>query len=49
MGRHYPELVAQQELIEKVIHEEENAFLRTLDKGTSYWNRIIAKTKKKIS
>lgn len=45
MGRHYPELVAQQELIEKVIHEEENAFLRTLDKGIKLLDRIIAKTK----
>ena len=45
MGRHYPELVAQQELIEKVIREEENAFLRTLDKGIKLLDRIIAKTK----
>lgn len=45
MGRHYPELVSQQELIEKVIREEENAFLRTLDKGIKLLDRIIAKTK----
>ena len=45
MGKHYPELVAQQELIEKVIREEENAFLRTLEKGIHLLDQIIAKTK----
>ena len=45
MGKHYPELVSQQELIEKVIREEENAFLRTLDKGIKLLDRIVAKTK----
>lgn len=45
MGQHYPELGAQQQLIEKVIREEENAFLKTLDKGIKLLDRIIAKTK----
>ncbi len=33
MGQAYPELPAQRELIMRVIKEEEEAFLRTLDKG----------------
>lgn len=45
MGKHYPELASQQKLIEKVIQEEENAFLRTLEKGIRLLDRIIEKTK----
>ena len=33
MGKAYPELPAQQELISRVMKEEEDSFLRTLDKG----------------
>ena len=33
MGEAYPELPAQEKLIVSVIREEENAFLRTLDRG----------------
>jgi alanyl-tRNA synthetase len=41
MGDAYPELPAQQNFIEKVIQEEENAFLRTLETGMRLLNRII--------
>jgi alanyl-tRNA synthetase len=33
MGEAYPELLAQQDIIQKVIREEESAFLRTLSNG----------------
>lgn len=45
MGKHYPELESQRVLIERVIQEEENAFLRTLDKGIKLLDKIIEKTK----
>ena len=35
MGSAYPELKTQQELIAKVMKQEENSFLRTLDRGIS--------------
>ena len=45
MGDAFPELKAQQELIMKVMKEEEDAFLRTLDNGIKLLNQIIADTK----
>ena len=38
MGGAYPELPAQQELISRVIKEEEDSFLRTLEKGIQLLN-----------
>ena len=38
MGAAYPELPAQQELISRVIKEEEDSFLRTLEKGINLLN-----------
>ncbi len=38
MGEAYPELPAQQELISRVIRQEEEAFLRTLDNGITLLN-----------
>ena len=38
MGAAYPELPAQQELISRVIKEEEGSFLRTLEKGINLLN-----------
>ncbi|HAT62798.1 MAG TPA: alanine--tRNA ligase [Prevotella sp.] len=38
MGNAYPELTAQQELISRVMKEEEDSFLRTLEKGISLLN-----------
>ena len=46
MGDAYPELPAQADLIKKVIREEEEAFLRTLDKGISLLDSIMEKTRK---
>ncbi len=46
MGGAYPELKSQQELVTKVIKEEEESFLKTLATGINMLNGIIADTKK---
>ncbi|MEP1487003.1 MAG: alanine--tRNA ligase [Algibacter sp.] len=45
MGVAFPELKAQKQLIENVIKEEEQSFLRTLDQGLVLLNRIVKETK----
>lgn len=47
MGEAYPELAAQKELIKKVIKEEEETFLRTLDNGIKLLESLISEAKEK--
>ena len=50
MGKTFPEIKIQQQLIENVIKEEELSFLRTLDQGLNRLDAIIKnKTSEKIS
>lgn len=46
MGEAYPELTTQADLIKKVIKEEEEAFLRTLETGIKRLEKVIDDTKK---
>ena len=45
MGEAFPELMSQQQLIEKVIKEEEESFLRTLSTGIKLLDDIVSKAK----
>ena len=45
MGPSYPELPAQRQLIGKVMKEEEDSFLRTLDKGITMLSEAIEELK----
>ena len=45
MGTVFPEILAQKQLIQNVIKEEEASFLRTLDQGLVLLDRIIETTK----
>ena len=46
LGKTFPELASQTKLIAKVIKEEENAFLRTLETGIKLLDKLIIQTKK---
>ncbi len=45
MGEAYPEIAKQQTLIENVIREEENAFLKTLDRGIKLMDECMEAAK----
>ena len=45
MGEAYPELIKQQTIIERVIKEEEESFLRTLELGIRLLDKVIADAK----
>ncbi|MCQ2214058.1 MAG: alanine--tRNA ligase, partial [Bacteroidaceae bacterium] len=46
MGDAFPEIAAQQKLVMKVMQEEENSFLRTLENGIRLLQGVIDDTKK---
>lgn len=47
MGQAYPELGAQQDIIQRVIREEEQSFLRTLETGIKHLDQLINQVKSK--
>ncbi|MDL2323025.1 alanine--tRNA ligase [Bacteroidales bacterium OttesenSCG-928-A17] len=47
MGDAYPELISQQGLVEKVMKEEEESFLRTLETGIKLLNQLIREAEAK--
>jgi len=47
MGKAYPELISQKTLIEKVIKEEEESFLRTLETGIKLLDKYLPPTPSK--
>ncbi|MCG9910076.1 MAG: alanine--tRNA ligase [Flavobacteriales bacterium] len=47
MGSTFPELIQQKDFIEKVIREEENGFLRTLEKGLTRLAFLMEKAENK--
>jgi alanyl-tRNA synthetase len=48
MGEFFPEIVSQQVLIENVIREEEESFLRTLDRGMSLIENVVKQSKSEV-
>ena len=46
MGKHYPEIRKGRNNIEKIIYEEESAFLKTLGKGLKMIDRIVSDLRK---
>lgn len=49
MGKAYPELISQKSLIEKVIREEEESFLRTLETGIRLLDKVMDEARKQES
>ncbi len=47
MGKAFPELRDQRQLIENVVKEEENSFLKTLEQGLVLLDNVVSKTKAK--
>lgn len=45
MGEAFPEIKAQKSLVENVIKEEENSFLRTLEQGLHLLENVVKETK----